>query len=160
MPSPFRPRSRLKKTKKSVDDSVVHIVGPFLHLSSGALADSSKPPSLSPPKKAHLSRTVCLQPIHQHHIVLHHLHPSPFGPTWTHRPRSRQHPNHHACQSFARRMRQPLALIFVGPFLCASWGGQVVQLHRPWRGCSCLPPISPRKCGALLPRVVYLLYLL
>ena len=32
---------------QSVDDSVVHTVSPFLHISSGALADSSKRPSLS-----------------------------------------------------------------------------------------------------------------
>jgi p21-activated kinase 1 len=40
---------------KSVDDSVVPTVSPFIYTSSGALADSSKRPSLSPPKKIHSS---------------------------------------------------------------------------------------------------------
>jgi p21-activated kinase 1 len=40
---------------KSVDDSIVPTVSRFLYPSSGALADSSKRPSLSPPKKIHSS---------------------------------------------------------------------------------------------------------
>ena len=40
---------------KSVDDGIVPAVSLFLHPSSGALADSSKRPSLSPPKKVHSS---------------------------------------------------------------------------------------------------------
>ena len=40
---------------KSVDDSIVPTVSRFLYPSSGALADISKRPSLSPPKKIHSS---------------------------------------------------------------------------------------------------------
>ena len=54
-PVPGTAQSAHPRVPKSVDDSIVHTVSPFLHLSSGALADSSKRPSLWPPKKVHSS---------------------------------------------------------------------------------------------------------
>ena len=43
-----------------------------------------------------VAHTVCLQLICQHCIILCHFHPSLCSPTWPGRPRSGQHPNHHA----------------------------------------------------------------
>jgi hypothetical protein len=83
----------------------------------------------------------------------------PCSPTWTCRPRSGQHPNRRACQSFTHgACASPSLPLFCGPLFLCVVGERVDQLRRPWRGGSCLPPISSRKCRALLPRVVYLLY--
>jgi p21-activated kinase 1 len=98
-PIPGTAQSAHLGVSKSVDDSFIPSVSPFLyHFSQARLLTIQSDLRCHLLKRRTLpaARRVCPGLTRQHHIVLRHLHPNLRNPTWTDRTPNEQYQNRHA----------------------------------------------------------------